>query len=103
MSFPLYFITLFKNPIKYKYIYIPTWSIPDEIMEEYDLFPLIKNNRLLTEFCRGMYDLPQAGRLVYIKLVKHLVTDRYIPTGHTPGLFCHIAHPENFNLVVSDF
>ena len=51
-----------------------------------------------------MYGLPQAGRLVsYIKLVKHLADDGYIPTGHTPGLFRHITCPTTFNSVVDDF
>ena len=50
-----------------------------------------------------MYGLPQAGRLAYIKPVKHLATDGYIPTGHTPGLFRHITRPTTFNLVVDGF
>jgi hypothetical protein len=50
-----------------------------------------------------MYSLPQAGRLAYIKLTKHLADDGYVLTGHTPGLFCHIPHPTTFNLVVDDF
>ena len=31
--------------------------------------------------------LPQAGRFVYIKLVKYLADNFYLYTGHTPGLF----------------
>ena len=50
-----------------------------------------------------MYGLPKSVRLAYIKLVKHLATDGYIPTGHTPGLFLHITRPTTFNLVVNDF
>jgi hypothetical protein len=72
-------------------------------MEEYNLRPLIKNKRLLAELRTAMYGLPQAGRLSYIKLIKHLAADGYIPTGHTPGLFRHITRPTTFNLVVDDF
>ena len=72
-------------------------------MEEYNILPLIKNNRLLSEIRTGMCGLPQYGRLAYIKLVKHLATDGYIPTVHTPGLFRHITRPKNFNLVVDNF
>ena len=81
----------------------PPWAIPDEIMEEYNLLTLIKNNRLLAEIHTGMFWLPRAGRLAYIKLVKHLATNGYIPTGHTTGIFCHITGPKTFNLVVNNF
>jgi len=50
-----------------------------------------------------MYGLPQAGRLAYIKLIKHLAADGYLPTGNMPGLFRHITRPTIFNLVVDDF
>ena len=50
-----------------------------------------------------MYGLPQAGILAYIKLIKHLAANGYIPTGHTPGLLCHITCPTTFNLVVDKF
>ena len=50
-----------------------------------------------------MYGLPQAGILAYIKLIKHLAANGYIPTGHTPGLFHHITFPTTFNLVVDGF
>ena len=72
-------------------------------MEEYNLCPLIKNNRFLAEIRTGIYGLPQSGRLAYIKLVKNLATNGYIPTGHTQGLFLHITQPTTFNLVVDDF
>ena len=72
-------------------------------MEEYNICPLIKNNRLLTDIRTGMYSLPQSGRLAYIKLVRHLSTDGYIPTDHTPGLFYYITGHTTFNLVVDNF
>jgi hypothetical protein len=98
-----YLITPFANPSQYEYLYIPTWAIPDDIMTEYNLRPLIKNDRILAEIRTGMYGLPQSGRLAYIKLIQHLADDGYIPTGHTPGLFRHITRPTTFNLVVDDF
>jgi len=98
-----YLETPFNHPSEYEYIYIPAWAIPDNIMEEYNLRPLIKNGRLLAEIRTGMYGLPQAGRLAYIKLIKHLAADGYLPTGNTPGLFRHITRPTIFNLVVDDF
>jgi hypothetical protein len=98
-----YLITPFTDPDQYEYIWIPSWAIPDDIMNEYQLQPLIHNGRILAEIRTGMYGLPQSGRLAYIKLVKHLADDGYHPTGHTPGLFRHVTRPTTFNLVVDDF
>jgi hypothetical protein len=72
-------------------------------MQEYNLCPLIKNKQLLPEIRTGMYGLPQAGQLAYIKLIKHPADNGYVPTGHTPGLFHHITRPTDFNLVIDDF
>jgi hypothetical protein len=98
-----YLITPFANPSQYEYLWIPTWAIPADIMQEYQLQPLIHNGRILVEIRTGMYGLPQAGRFAYIKLIKHLADDGYHPTGHTPGLFRHSTRPTIFNLVVDDF
>ena len=56
-------------------------------MEEYNLKPLIQNGRALAEFRTFIYSLPQVGHFSYIKLVKHLAGDCYLPTGNTPGFF----------------
>ena len=98
-----YLETPFTHPSQYEYIWIPAWAVPEDIMEEYNLRPLIKNGRILAEIRTGMYGLPQAGRLAYIKLIKHLADDGYLPTSTTPGLFRHITRPTIFNLVVDDF
>ena len=50
-----------------------------------------------------MYGLHQSGRLECIKPIKHLVSNGYITTSHTPGLFLHITLPTTFNLVVDNF
>jgi hypothetical protein len=89
-----YLITPFDHPShQYEYHYIPEWAIPKDVMQEYNLRPLIKNKQLLDEVRTGMYGLPQAGRLAYIKLIKHLADDAYVPTGDPPGLFHHITRP----------
>ena len=49
-----------------------------------------------------MYAPPQYGRLAYIKLVKHLAANEYIPTGNTPDQFRQITRPATFNLVVNN-
>ena len=50
-----------------------------------------------------MYGLPQAGKIAYDRLVKHLATAGYIPCELTPGLFKHKTRPISFALVVDDF
>ena len=53
-----YLETPFNHPSEYEYIYIPAWAIPDDIIEEYNLRPLLKNGNLLAEIRTGMYGLP---------------------------------------------
>ena len=98
-----YLISPFKNPSQYEYMWIPAWVIPADIMKEYNLKTKIKNGKTLAEIRTGMYGLPQAGRMAYKKLIKHLAADGYIPTGFTPGLFKHLTRPVLFCLVVDDF
>jgi hypothetical protein len=57
----------------------------------------------MTEIRKGMYWLPQAGILAYLRLVKLLNTFGYYATANTPGLLCHCSHPVTFFLVVNDF
>jgi hypothetical protein len=98
-----YLITPFQNPSEYEYMYIPAWCIPPDIMEEYNLRKKVSNGRVLVQIRTGMYGLPQAGRMAYLKLKRHLAADGYLPTGQTPGLFKHITRPILFTLVVDDF
>ena len=72
-------------------------------MNEYNIKPLIQNGRVFSECRTCIYGLLQAGRFAYIKIVKHLAGDYYLPTGHTPVLFCHLTRPTTFNLVVDKF
>jgi hypothetical protein len=85
----IYLITPFTDPSQYEYLWIPTWAIPDDIMDEYKLQTLIHKGRILLEIRTGMYGLPQSGCFAYIKLIKHLADDGYHPTGYTLGLFRH--------------
>ena len=73
------------------------------MIDEYDIMPLTHKGLVLAEISRGMYGLPQAGRISYDKLVIHLEKGGCIPTGRTPGLFKHKTRPIYFCLVVDDF
>jgi hypothetical protein len=50
---------------RYEYMWIPITLLDQEIIDAYDLKALIVNGRVLVEIQKGMYGLPQAGRLAY--------------------------------------
>ena len=52
---------------------------------------------------KGMYGLPQAGKLAHDKLKQHLAPFGYSPCRHTPGLWTHTDRQITFTLVVDDF
>jgi hypothetical protein len=82
---------------------LPIDIIPQEIIDHYQLLPLVHNGYIYIEIRKGMYGLPQAGIIANNKLRKHLVTFGYIPTEHTPGLWKHRTRPVQFSLVVDNF
>lgn len=73
--------------------------IPRELVEEYNILLLVHNGMVLAKITKCMYDLPQASCISYTKLLKHLETCGYVPTGKTPGLFKHKTQPIYFYLV----
>ena len=88
---------------RYEYMRIPAKDIPADIMEQYNLAPLVHNGHVLTEIRKGMYGLPQAGILAYNRLVQHLALSNCTPVKHTPGFFRHDTRSVTFSLVVDDF
>ena len=55
------------------------------------------------EISKGIYGLPQAGKLAQDRLVAHLETHEYIQCVNTPCLFVHRSNGVAFTLVVDDF
>ena len=51
---------------------------------------------VLAEITKDMYGLPQDSRIAYDKIIIHLASDGYIPTGKTPDLFKHTTQPIYF-------
>jgi hypothetical protein len=78
-------------------------SIPQSIIEQYNLLDLVHNGFVLVDICRGMYGLPQAGILAYDQLVRHLSTHGYAHNTHTPGIWSHSTRDITFCLMVDDF
>jgi hypothetical protein len=46
---------------RYEYMHLPINIIPQEIIEAYNIMPLVHNGHVYIEIQRGMYGLPQAG------------------------------------------
>jgi hypothetical protein len=87
-----------------EYMHIPTSAIPDCIMTEYNLEPLVHNGFVLVKLCKRIYGLPQAGLLANLQLKQHHLADNdYHPVANTASLYQHKTHPITFSLYVDDF
>ena len=88
---------------EFEYMRIPLHVVPDSIMDEYNLHDLVVNGFLYVEIRKGMYGLPQSGKLANDRLTKLLKPHGYAPVPITPGLWKHETRPITFTLVVDDF
>ena len=86
-----------------EYMRIKVEIIPQEIMEQYELEKLACGGWVYIEIQKGMYGLPQAGKLANDKLKAYLALFGYHPTKHTPGLWRHESRDITFALTVDDF
>jgi hypothetical protein len=92
------------NVMKRKeYMRIPIGDIPQTIIDQYNLLPLVSNGYVYVEIGKGMYGLPQAGKIANDRLIKHLAKHGYEQAQHTHGLFTHKTNGGVFTLVVDDF
>ena len=87
----------------YEYMCIPVNVIPVDIMEQYNVSPLVVNGFILVEIRKGMYGLLQAGIIANKQLQEHLPQFGYFQCKHTPGLYRHTTRPTSFTLVVDYF
>jgi hypothetical protein len=76
--------------------------IPQEIVNLYNLGPLIHNGQVYTEVRKGMHGLHQAGQLANNVLVKYLAPCGFSPCDVTPGLWRDNSDLM-FTLVMDDF
>jgi hypothetical protein len=73
-------------------MYIPLQILPPAIMDQYNLTALIHNNCVYVEIRKGMYSLPQAGKLANNQLIAALAPFGYHPVPLTAGLRRHKTH-----------
>jgi hypothetical protein len=85
------------------YVRIPLTLLPQKIIDLYQLQDKIVNGHVYAKVCKGMYGLPQAGRLAYEQLRKFLEPHGYVPCTVTPGLWKDLNSDLMFTLVVDDF
>jgi hypothetical protein len=87
-----------------EYMVIHSSQIPETFFAHHDIKNLCgTKGYYLMEISKGIYGLPQAGKLAQDRLIKHLATAGYVPTPNTPCLFRHVTRPIWFSLVVDDF
>ena len=86
-----------------EYIRFRANLIPRGIWEQYDLDQYCHNGWLYAQVGKGMYGLPQAGKVANDHLVPRLHAAGYTETGRTPGLFSHKDNGIVFALIVDDF
>jgi hypothetical protein len=79
-------------------------DIPQAIWIQYNLDQFVtSDDYIYARVDKGMYGLPQAGKVASDFLIPRLKEAGYIETGHTPGLFKHQTNSVIFALVVDDF
>ena len=86
-----------------EFMFIDANLIPQEFIDSYNLQHLIHNGKLYIQINKGMYGLPQAGKLAHDQLKAHLTKFGYYPCSLTAGLWKHTSRPISFTLVVDDF
>eukprot|EP00957_Ditylum_brightwellii_P040753 3084574-Ditylum_brightwellii.AAC.1 len=72
-------------------------------MDEYNLHNKVHGNYVYMEIRKGMYGLPQAGKIANDLLKKRLKPHGYQELEYTPGLWKHRDCPVTFTLVVDNF
>ena len=92
------------NPMnRYEYMKLRLEIIPEGIIQQYNLRNLAHKGFVYIEIQKGVYGLPQAGKIANDKLKLHLAKFGYDPSPITPGLWWRQTLPLQFSLVVDDF
>ena len=82
---------------------MPMKLMPDKIIDKYNLNRFEHDGWVYIKILKGMYGLPQAGKIANELLQKRLKMYRYHPDQLTPGLWIHVWRLVKFTLVVDEF
>lgn len=86
-----------------EYVRIKIDDIPQEFIDEYNLHTFVRDGWVYFEINRGVYGLPQSGKLANDLLRTRLEAKGYYEAATTPGLWLHKWRPIMFSLIVDDF
>ena len=86
-----------------EYMWLSEAQVPQSIRQRYGSAITWHNGRTLVRITKGIYGLPQAGRLAKEKLIALLARHGYHMAKHTECLFQHESRNITFALVVDDF
>ena len=81
-----------------EFMRLPMKIIPQEIIDKYKLEDIATNGWVYTKIVKGIYGLPQAGKIANDLLKKKIRGFRT-----TPGLWRHVWRSTTFTLVVDEF
>ena len=87
---------------RYEYLCIAITLILDNIIQKYNLLPLVRNGLISFNIHKGMYGLPQTGRPARNFLTEHLVPKVFPMNKHTRTMDTQMT-PILFFLVLDDF
>ena len=86
-----------------EYMWLERAHVPADVQAAYANQIIWRDNRAMVQVNKGIYGLPQAGRLAQEKLVTLLAKHDYLQCENTPLLFRQKASNLTFCLVVGDF
>jgi Reverse transcriptase (RNA-dependent DNA polymerase) len=87
-----------------EYVFFKADTIPESFLSQYaHKIVTTPDGRIYAKVLKGMYGLPQAGKVASDALLPRLKAAGYTPTGRIPGLFKHATKTVYFALVVDDF
>jgi Reverse transcriptase (RNA-dependent DNA polymerase) len=87
-----------------EYVRFRKEDIPKAVWIQYQLDNYVTpESYIYARVDKGMYGLPQAGKVASDYLIPRLKEAGYVETGHTPGLLKHQTNSIIFALVVDDF
>ena len=86
-----------------EYMRISLKLIPHAAQIKHNTAAYAQDGYVMMEINKGIYGLPQAGKLAQSRLISHLAAHGYYETSNTSCLFKHETLPVAFTLVVDDF
>ncbi|MGL5935811.1 MAG: reverse transcriptase domain-containing protein, partial [Cetobacterium sp.] len=87
-----------------EYVFYRVDMIPEDFRRQYkDKILPTKEGYVYARVEKGMYGLPQAGKVASDALLPRLQAAGYTATGRIPGLYKHCSNTILFALVVDDF